>query len=76
MSDEIVEVQTLGCTWSKCKRREQDTVKVNRQEYMAFQMGTKRIQDAMPTTPAPIREQMMTGTHPECWEEMWNEMED
>ena len=25
------------------------------------------IQEAMPTTPVEIREQILTGTHPACW---------
>ena len=30
------------------------------------------IQDAMPTLPKELREQLKTGTHPKCWEEMFN----
>lgn len=34
------------------------------------------IQDAMPTVPAPIREQIISGTHPECWDKMWADFEE
>jgi hypothetical protein len=34
------------------------------------------IQNAMPTTPAPIREQIITGIHPECWENPKKEWEE
>jgi len=30
------------------------------------------IQDCMPTLPKELREQLITGTHPKCWEEMFN----
>lgn len=29
------------------------------------------IQDAFPNLPAPLREQVMNGTHPECFQEMF-----
>jgi hypothetical protein len=69
----LIRVQVLRCPWSKCKRRDDHTVEIDESEYRAVVLGTQKIQDAMPTTPAPIREQMMTGTHPECWDEMWKE---
>lgn len=31
------------------------------------------IQDAFPELPAPIREQIMTGIHPECWKTMFGD---
>lgn len=34
------------------------------------------IQVAMPTTSAEIREQILTGTHPECWAAMFPEEEE
>jgi len=30
------------------------------------------IQEAYPNTSAPEREQIMTGTHPKCWDAMFN----
>lgn len=29
------------------------------------------IQDAFPDLSAPLREQLISGTHPECWEAMF-----
>lgn len=29
------------------------------------------VQDAFPDLDANVREQLITGTHPECWEKMW-----
>jgi len=34
------------------------------------------IQNAMPEVPAPLREQLITGTHPACWEAMFADGED
>ena len=34
------------------------------------------IQDAFPELSAPLREQLITGTHPECWDEMFNGAEE
>jgi hypothetical protein len=34
------------------------------------------IQDALPDLDKSLREQMMTGTHPSCWELMMHDEED
>ena len=49
---------------------------VPKHEAAAFRIGVLHIQDAMPTTPPPIREQILTGTHPACWDAMMAEQED
>jgi len=36
-------------------------------ELAAFEAGAFA-QDAFPNTPAPIREQFISGTHPACWD--------
>ena len=33
-------------------------------------------QDAFPDLLAPIREQIISGTHPECWNEIFKDYED
>lgn len=50
-------------------------VEVNDDDGRAFESGVGHIQDVMPNTPAPIREQLMTGTHPKCWDEIMSEEE-
>ena len=72
----LIKVAVLRCPWSKCKRREDATVEIDEAEYRAAVLGTQKIQDAMPATPPGIREQMMSGIHPECWDEMWKEDEE
>jgi hypothetical protein len=46
-------------------------VVVSQASYDKWKQGV-HIQDAMPEMPAPLREQLMTGTHPKCWEEMFS----
>ena len=33
------------------------------------------IQKAMPSVSADVREQILTGTHPACWDALWKDME-
>lgn len=40
--------------------------------YMRWQRG-ELIQVAMPTVSASVRETIMTGTHPACWDKMFGE---
>ena len=42
-------------------------VEVNSYDYLRYLDGTRLIQDAMPNTSADVREQIITGIHPECW---------
>ena len=46
------------------------TVEVPEKGFLIRQLGV-RIQDAYPDLPAPLREQIISGTHPQCWEEMF-----
>jgi hypothetical protein len=39
-------------------------------EYHALYREDKHVQDAMPTRDASFREQFISGTHSECWEQM------
>lgn len=47
---------------------------VNKRGYAAWQRATK-IQFALPELSADQREQLMTGTHPKCFEEIFSEEE-
>lgn len=50
-------------------------VEVPTAQYEAYQNGSL-IQEAFPDMPAPLREQLLTGTHPECWEQMFAGLEE
>lgn len=50
-------------------------VEVPTSQYEARQNGAM-IQEAFPDMPAPLREQILTGTHPACWDKMFAGMED
>lgn len=67
-----MEIQTLPCP--KC--RQTGVVDVPDAEVAALVLGGGHIQDVMATTPAPIREQIMTGFHPACWDAVMSEPED
>lgn len=41
----------------------------------AWRNGT-HIQDAMPEITPPLRELLISGTHPECWEKMFGSDEE
>lgn len=62
MTDPMMEVDTPRCVTCGLG----GTVTVPRSEYMALRIGVLHIQDAMPTTPVEVREQIMTGLHPTC----------
>jgi hypothetical protein len=66
-----MKIMTRRCV--TCGKR--GMVEVDEAEGQSFINGVRHIQDAMPTTPAPIREQLMTGTHPACWDKMIAEEE-
>jgi len=46
------------------------TVLVQMSDYLEW-MGGKLIQHAFPTLSDGLREQLITGTHPECWDKMF-----
>ena len=51
---------------------QRSVVTVERHELSAWQAG-ELIQKAFPSLSAGVRELLMTGTHPACWEEMFAE---
>jgi hypothetical protein len=61
-------VQTPTCTW--CGK--DGIVEVPAVGFFARQLGAA-IQDAYPDLHKSLREQLMTGYHPECWTEMFSE---
>ena len=45
------------------------------EDYARYMNGAK-VQDAFPNMPAALREQIKTGIHPECWDEIFPEEEE
>lgn len=68
---ELVKVSTPSCMF--CGKG--GTVVVPKAGIEAYQAGAF-IQDAFPRESADVREQIMTGTHPACWDEMLGPDED
>jgi len=74
MTDVMVEVQTKRCY--HCK--EQGYIIMPQQDYLvgkkAYDSGAF-VQDAFPNLSIEHREQIISGTHPKCWNELFAEKE-
>ena len=60
-----INLRTPTCTF--CGK--QGFVTLTREEFRALNDKTLLIQDALPNRDADFREQVISGTHPRCWEE-------
>ena len=67
LMNEIYVVETPMCTW--CGKT--GVVELAFADWINYEHGSGLIQDRLPNTPAPIREQLKTGYHPECWKTMF-----
>ena len=73
----MLRISTPKCMKPGCTRPEEVLIPARmKQGYMDWVTGRKHIQNALPEVSAAEREQMKTGTHPECWDEMFAELED
>lgn len=61
------EVETPVCF--HCRKT--GTVTVSAEAYESWREGLGPIQQFMPEMPMELREQLISGTHPECWDEMY-----
>ena len=69
---EMVKVPTRECMCCN----QSGTVEVPKAEWEAWDNGRGPfIQHAMPSVSADVREQILTGTHPACWDALWKDME-
>ena len=59
-------VETPTCTW--CGYKGELEVPMSG---LVARRGGALIQDAFPEMQRPQREQIVSGTHPECWQEMF-----
>lgn len=57
-----------------CVCKQEGLVRIPESEFRAWKNGAL-IQDAMPTTDADTREQIITGTHKECWDKLFGKEE-
>lgn len=67
-SDEFITVVTPVCF--VCKR--DGMVTMLRTSFEAMRSG-RLIQDACPDLGPEAREQVISGTHPRCWDSLWEE---
>jgi len=56
--------------------RKTATFEVLEEQYTAVRNNDLLIQDIFPDWPAEKREQLITGTHPECWKKIFGEEDD
>lgn len=61
-----VEVTTKRCNW--CKKSSK--LKLAKANYDKWQSGVY-IQNAFPKMSSDVRELLISGTHPKCWDEMF-----
>lgn len=69
MNKTVIDITTRTCGW--CSK--QGTVQVMEDDFWSWKNKTKLAQEAFPYLSAPLREQVITGTHPECWNEMFGD---
>lgn len=69
MIDNIITVDTPTCF--VCGNR--GTVTVSADAFTAWQNGNGPIQEFFPNESLDVREQMISGTHPACWTEIYGE---
>lgn len=62
-------VVTPPCVY--CHKRGE--VEVDLDEFVKWENSDLNIQDAMPSVTDDVREQLITGTHPECWIKLFGE---
>lgn len=64
----LVIVETPRC----CVCRKTSTLEVEADGYAAWKRGAL-IQRALPSMSADQREMLLTGTHPECWDDLFDD---
>lgn len=67
--DDVVDLIPPQC--GVCTRSP-SPIRVRRSDYEKWQAGT-HIQHAFPEMTPDQREMLMTGTHSDCWDTLWNE---
>jgi hypothetical protein len=68
LADEVYVIETPQCSW--CGNA--GIIEAPAKEFFVYQLGGL-IQDAFVSLSAPLREQLKTGYHPQCWTEMFGE---
>lgn len=71
MATAIIEISTKSCMM--CNKK--GTVNVDVEGYELYSSGVM-VQDAFPELSDDVREMIITGTHPECWDAMFPDEED
>jgi len=67
-------VRTKKCSWCK-KEGTLELTEDQLERARQWGQGLGPIQQMLPDLTPDQREQLMTGTHPECWKAMWDNEE-
>jgi len=62
-----IKVETLPCIL--CKKT--SIIELDEDKYEKYMEGESKIETIWPDKTADEREMIMTGTHPECWEKIF-----
>lgn len=68
----VAVLKTPLCPW--CNKH--GMIEIDRNQYNAWKYGGVLIQNAFPQLDKALREQIKTGYHPECWDEMFMDIHD
>jgi hypothetical protein len=67
----LVKVQTRTCIM--CGQK--GVVEVPADQYLGAYVSGANVQDAFPSLDRGLQEQLITGTHPACWDELFRDEE-
>lgn len=66
-----VRIQCLPCL--HCGKDGVIEVEMTDEQLDDFTHGSHNIQRIFPELSAEVREMLLTGTHPDCWNDMWSD---
>ncbi len=66
--------KVLTKTCPECGLR--GVLEVPKDGYYRWQFGGAHIQNALPSLSVALREQLITGYHPECWDDLFGDLDD
>jgi len=67
-----VRVETLPCIYCG----ETSIIELDEEKYEKYMEGESKIEDIWPEKSPDEREMIMTGTHPKCWDKIFEGMEE
>jgi hypothetical protein len=72
----LISENVYGFTRTCMHCNEETEFCISKEEYQRLIINNEYIQDVFPFLEKEKREVMISGTHPECWNEMFNPLEE